>query len=348
MTRLSGQAARNRRSGLEAEAQPLPRILVLGLGGTIVSTAASRVESASYLPTESLSSLLEALPEASSLARIETRQLARVGSQEIGSTELLALAEAAGSALGGGGIDGVVVTHGTDTLEETAFFLHLTVAGEKPVVLTGAMRPASALSCDGPMNLLDAIGLAASPESVGRGVMVAASGRIFAARAVSKMHTNALDAFRAPEEGSLGALAGARPSFFGPPSRVGAQAAPFDLCGLGELPAVDILYGHQEVRPALFEAALAAGARGLVFAGTGNGTLSEAAKHGARLAAASGVAFVRSSRVGSGHVSAKAADRELGTIAAGALNPQKARILLRLALTRTRDRDALQDLFDGA
>lgn len=323
------------------------RLIVLGLGGTIASTSSSRVESSTYALTESLSSLFDTVPEARSLAKIETRQLASVASQEIGSAELLLLAAEINAALAEGCYDGVVVTHGTDTLEETAYFLQLTVKSAKPVVLTGAMRPASALSSDGPLNLFDAVRVAASPEAVGRGVMVVASGRIFAARAASKLHTHALDAFRAPEEGALGLVVGTSLRFFDGPLSSAAKIL-YEVEGLTALPPVDVIYGHQELRPVLFEAAIASGAKGLVFAATGNGTVSQAARHGAQLARERGVAFVRASRVGGGCVTLKAVDRDLGTVAAGPLNPQKARIFLRLALTRTSLWEELQELFDKA
>lgn len=322
-----------------------PRILLIGLGGTIVSTAPSRTEGRAYLPTEPLAEIVGRLPELAAVAAIEHRQLNYVVSPEIGQAQLLPALALIRASLATGDYAGIVVMHGTDTLEETAYFLDLTLFCDRPVVLTGAMRPASALSSDGPRNLYDAVRVAAAPRAAGRGVMAVLNGRILTARAMAKTHASALDAFVAPGEGPVGDVFGAEPRFYSAPP--GRERARFDLTGLDALPVVDVVYGHQELRTTLFEAAIRDGARGIVFAATGNGTMSHAARHGARLAVESGVAFVRAARV-AGEIAPISEDRELGMVSAGALNPQKARVLLRLALTRTSDRDEVQCLFDLA
>lgn len=323
-----------------------PKIVLLGMGGTIASSAGVATQLHDYTVTDTVEAVLAAVPQARELADIRCEQLANIDSHAIDNTMLLRLARRAEAVLQEPGVDGLVITHGTDTLEETAYFLNLALKSAKPLVLVGAMRPATALSADGPLNLHNAIRLAACAEASGKGVLVMLNDRIGAARHVTKASTTVTDAFRSLEQGNLGEIAGGVVHFFNAPTRLHTLATDFSLAEIDELPRVVILYDYQGAGIDLYRAAIETGAKGIVLAATGNGSLSPAARSGAELAIQQGVMFVRSTRVGSGIVTWSADDNSIGLIAAGSLNPQKARMLLMLALNRTRDFRAVQQYFD--
>ncbi|WP_211451408.1 type II asparaginase [Collimonas antrihumi] len=324
----------------------LPRIVLMGMGGTIASSADSATQLHDYKVTATIDAVLAAVPQVLGLADIRCEQICNVDSHEIDNAMLMVLARRAEAVLLDSEVDGLVITHGTDTLEETAYFLNLTLKTAKPVVLVGAMRPATALSADGPLNLYNAFRLAICPEASGKGVLVMLNDRIGAARYISKTCTTMTDAFRSSEQGNLGDVAGGVVHFFNTPTRLHTLATEFSLAEIGELPQVDILYDYQGAGTHLYQAAIDAGAKGIVLAATGNGSLSPAARSGAELARRKGVMFVRSSRVGQGIVTSSADDELLGLVAADSLNPQKARMLLMLALGRTRDFRVVQRYFD--
>ncbi|TAH42361.1 MAG: type II asparaginase [Betaproteobacteria bacterium] len=330
---------------LPAQRAGLPRIALLGTGGTIASSARDATQLHDYRVTEAVDAILAAVPQIHDLAQVQCEQLMNVESHEIDNAMLLAIARRTQALLDDPAVDGVVITHGTDTLEETAYFLNLVLDSAKPVVIVGAMRPASALSADGPLNLLNAFRLAACAEAAGKGVLVMLNDRIGAARHVTKAHTTATDAFFAAEQGSLGEIAGGVVHFFNAPTRRHTLHSEFSLADIDELPQVDIVFDYLGAGTHLYQAAIAAGAQGIVLAATGNGSLSPSARQGAQAARQHGVAFVRASRVGQGVVTDSADDAVLGTIAANSLNPQKARILLMLALCVTRDPDAIRECF---
>jgi L-asparaginase len=246
-------------------------------------------------------------------------------------------------------VAGIVVTHGTNTLEETAYFLNLTVRHDRPVVLVGAQRPSTAISADGPLNLLNAVRVAVSPQARGKGVLVVMNDEINAAREVTKTSTFRVETFRSPDLGFLGYADGDRVAFYRASTRRHTANSEFDVRGLRELPAVEIVYSYLEPSPAMLQALLAAGTPGIVFAGTGGGGLSRAEETALQAALASPAAsrpvLVRSSRTGSGRVTDLARFDALGMIPADNLNPQKARILLMLALTRTRDPAEIRRMF---
>ncbi|MDS1139343.1 asparaginase [Pusillimonas sp. SM2304] len=336
------------RTGAEQEPllmNTLPNIALLGTGGTIASTASSATVLADYTVTEGIDDLLSAVPALSSLANIQCQQVFNVDSRNITHAMLLKLAAKVNRLLADPGIDGIVITHGTDTLEETACFLHLTIHSAKPVVIVGAMRPASALSADGPLNLYNAVLLAAHPDARDLGVLATLNDSVHAARFVSKTHTAQVNAFGSPGYGSLGQIHNGRLHLFQAPIKHPAETR-FSLAGLKTLPWVDILYDHQDAGLHLYEAAIAAGAQGIVIAGSGNGSLSPQAQKGVRLAKKHHIPCVRSSRCGAGMVSASPDDARRGLIAAQSLNPQKARILLMLALTQTHDRATIESYFE--
>ncbi len=325
----------------------LPKIVVLGTGGTIASSGTVGTQLSDYKVGKGVDALIAAVPELSGVAQCEFEQVSNIESYLIGDEVLLKLAGRVNHWLAQPDITGVVITHGTDTLEETAYFLNLVVQSEKPVILVGAMRPSTAISADGPLNLFHAVVVASHPQSVGKGVMVVMNDRILAARYVYKAHTTAVDAFVVPEQGALGAVSGRDVQYFNQSTRIHTARSTLHIdpqCTV--LPAVDIVYDYQGAGLHMYEAALQAGAQGIVLAGTGNGSLSGVARLGANLAASKGVAFVRAAHVGQGSVRPSVKDGEYNCVAAQSLNPQKARILLRLALLKTQDRASLQQIFN--
>jgi L-asparaginase len=318
-----------------SSARALPRIAVLATGGTIAGSAGDATQTAGYQAgVVGVDKLLAAVPGLAGVARIDAEQVASIDSKDMPLTLWATLAERVNRLLASD-VDGVVITHGTDTLEETAYLLHLTVKSAKPVVLTAAMRPASALSADGPLNLLGAVTVAASAAARGQGVLIAFNNRIHSARDVVKTSTYALDAFQSPEIGALGWVQDGRVEFQRGVVRPHTVATPFSIGSVAaQWPAVDIVASYAGASRMMVDALVAAGVRGIVVAGTGNGSVHAAMQSALADAAKQGLAVVRSSRVGSGHVmrNGAAPDDALGFVSAGTLNPYKARVLLMLAL----------------
>ncbi|MGB6008794.1 asparaginase [Castellaniella sp.] len=314
------------------------RLLLIGTGGTIAATAdAHRLTD--YQVTEGITAMLAAIPGASGLADIRCEQLFNVDSRALRTAQVLQLARRVQQAVHDDAVDGVVITHGTDSLEETAFLLHLTVRTPKPVVLAGAMRPASAPSADGPLNLINALLAARDPSSHGRGILIVMNDRILAARQAAKGHTTRVDAFGSDGLGVLGAVCDGQVRYQQHPDPLTAPALP--LSGLRSLPAVDIIHDYQDAPLHAYQAAIQAGVRGIVVAGMGNGSLSPAAERGCAQARRKGLICVRASRVPRGPVTAKASDADSGLLASHDLNPLQARVALRLALAHGWDRDAI-------
>jgi L-asparaginase len=328
----------------------LPRVRLLATGGTIAGAqTAGRGYRAAAL---SIEALVAAVPQLAALARLEVEQVAKLGSQNMTEAVWRKLAARVQRAVDDPEIAGVVITHGTDTMEETAFFLNLVVRSEKPVVLVGAMRPATAISADGPMNLYNAVAVAAHPAARARGVLVVANDEIHFAREIAKTNTTQVGTFDSGHRGLAGLVNTGRLHLYAAPVRRHTHASEFALtvaarAGEATLPRVDIVYAHAGMGRELVDAAVKAGARGLVIAGMGDGNLGTVALAAAAEAAKAGVAVVRSSRAGGGVVerNIEVDDDALGFIAADELNPQKARVLLMLGLTRTRDVRTLQEMF---
>jgi len=336
-------------SGAPAAGAPgLPRIAVLATGGTIAGSAADATNTSGYQAgVVGVDRLLEAVPALSGVAQIQPEQIASVDSKDMALALWTALAQRVNTLLASDEIDGVVITHGTDTLEETAYLLHLTVKGTKPVVLTAAMRPSSALSADGPLNLLNAVTVAASAAAHGQGVLVAFNNRIHIARDVVKTSTYAVDAFQSPEIGALGWVQDGRVEFQRKVVRPHTVDTEF-VIGT-KWPNVEIVASYAGVSRIGVDALVAAGVRGIVVAGTGNGSIHSSVQQALADAVKQGVVVVRSTRVGSGHVmrNGAAADDVLGFVSAGSLNPYKARVLLMLALAAGgTGAVALQKIFD--
>lgn len=321
-----------------------PRILVLGTGGTIAGSAADADDRHYVAGRLGIETLLAAVPALAQHADLSAEEVFRVDSVEMDLTRQLMLARRVAEAMGDPDVDGVVVTHGTDTMEETAYLLHLTVATRKPVVLVGAMRPADATSADGPGNLLNAVRVAGDARAAHYGVLVVVGDEIHGAREVRKEHTTRVNAFGS-SHGPLGdvALDGIR--FRARPIRAGGT---FDALGLAELPPVEVVVTHAAQPPGIVEAVLASGARGLVHVGPGAGNVPSGVVELLDRARAAGVVVVRSARVARGAVlrNDAVADDAHGWVAGDDLPPFKARILLSLALTRTDDPDQVQRIFD--
>jgi L-asparaginase len=333
-------------AGVREGTAPLPRVVILATGGTIAGTAPSPSQTTEYKPgVLDVTSLVRSVPGLDGLAAVSGEQVARIGSHDMTDQVMLTLVGRINQLLGSGDADGVVVTHGTDTMEETAYFLNLTVKNRKPVVLTGSMRPATAMSADGPLNLYNAVAIAADGRSAENGVLVALNERIDGARDVTKTNTTNVDTFRSPGFGPLGSVIDGKASFHRATTRRHTSASEFTVDGTRELPRVDIIYGHAQGTGDLVEAAVRAGAKGIVHAGPGDGSIFHLTKKALVEARSKGVVVVRSSRVGSGAVTPTAKDDEDGFVSAGTLNPQKARILLMLALTVTKDVKEIQRMF---
>jgi L-asparaginase len=324
-----------------------PKVHVLATGGTIAGRLVSTGPRyrAGVLGVDAL---LDAVPALRGLADLTGEQVVNVGSQDMDETIWLKLARRVNELVVNPDVDGVVITHGTDTLEETACFLDLTVRSPKPVVLVGAVRPAGALGADGAVNLLDAVTVAANPGSTGRGVLVVMHGALFEARDVAKVSSSSMLAFAAPNSGPLGQLIDGR-IHYGHRTGLSPDRPFFDVSRLDKLPPVGIVYGHAGATALPVKALVDAGCRGIVSAGVGSGNLHRDVLAALADASGRGVIVVRASRVPTGLTlrNVEVDDNRFGFVAAGLLNPQKARVLLQLALTRLRKPEEVQKVFDG-
>lgn len=319
----------------------LPNVTIFATGGTIASLGNTNTQTTGYSIGLGVQQLVDAVPELLNISNIAGYQASNVASGNINQTISLKLAHMINEELAKEEIAGVVVTHGTDTLEETAFFLESTVNSSKPVVVVGAMRPATALSADGPLNLYQAVTLAASPAGRDRGTMVVLNDRIGSAFYTTKNNANTLDTFYSTEAGQLGVFINQVPYFFYAPSEPVGRVV-FNISQATNLARVDVLYAHQDMDPTLFNASYKAGAQGIVFAGVGAGGVSDDAYDAAEgLRNATGVPIVASHRSADGLVP----DSDDFTIASGFYNPQKARILLQLGLTVGWKEDEIRKAF---
>ncbi len=324
------------------------KIVLLATGGTIAGAAADSADSWSYKPgTLPIDEILKAVPQLKDLVQIKAITVSSIGSEDMTNDVWIALAKAIEDSLADDKCVGAVVTHGTDTLEETAFFLNLTLKTNKPVVLTGAMRPATALSPDGPANLLAAVKTAIHPDSAGKGVLVVMGDQIHGARDVTKTNTSSTMAFDSPIFGVLGLIAGGKVRFYKESVRQHTVDTPFLASDLASAPRVDIIYAHADQDGVLIEASIKAGAKGIVYAGFGNGSLHKNTVDALYRAIKEGVIVVRTTRTGSGVVvDADPAWTKMGILSGSDFNPQKARILLQLALTETTVPELVQEYFD--
>ena len=330
-----------------AAAAGLPNVVILATGGTIAGRGGSATQMTGYNPGEiGVQILIDAVPEIKQYANVSGEQVANIGSFAMTNEVWLKLANRVNELLASSMVDGIVITHGTDTLEETAYFLNLVVKSDKPVVLVGSMRPATAISADGPVNLLNAVRLAGSPKARGKGVLVGMNDQINGARDVTKTNTTHVETFKSWELGYLGYIQNGEPYFYRESTRKHTYMTEFDISGLKELPFVDIIYNHVNGDKVLVNALVAADVKGIVSAGMGHGSIFPATRDALAEAVKKGIPVVKSSRVGNGIVTRVSDDDKYGFIAGDTLNPQKARILLMLALTKTNDAAAIQRMFD--
>jgi L-asparaginase len=332
-----------------AIAQTLPAVVVLATGGTIASR--QNITQGTSMPSLSGDELVNAVPALRKIARVRSEQIANVGSRDMTPAIWVRLAARANELLALPDVTGIVVTHGTDTLEETAYFLDLTVASSKPVVFAASQRPASDSDSDGPRNLLDAVRVAVSPEAVGKGVLVVLNGQINAARDVTKTHTSQVETFRSLEFGELGIADSEAVRFYRTPLR--RQTIAVD--GRTQLGRVEIVYNYAGADGRLIRALIREeGLAGLVVAGVGLGNVTAGVADAIEEARAKGVPVVIGTRVLSGRVfslgdgkSSAIGLKKMGCVLADNLNPQKARVLLMLALTKTHEPAAIQRYFDN-
>lgn len=325
--------------------EPMPRVVILATGGTIAGAPADGVAyQAGALPIESL---LQAVPGLDKIARLQTEQVAAVGSQNMTEPVWRKLATRIQSLCDSDETDAIVVTHGTDTMEETAYFLSLVLRTVKPIVLTGAMRPATALGADGPANIHAAVRLAVDAGALGHGVVVVLNDQAYHARDIQKSAANGLCPWTSPR-GACARLHGKGIDWVQPPLWRHTAHSEFAPLAQAPLARVGILYSHAGLDIGMLRAVLGCGLQGVVLAGVGDGNTTDAALAELSRAASKGLAVVRATRTGAGAVqrNVEVDDDKLGFIAAGELSPQKARILLALAASRTSDLQALQSCFD--
>ncbi len=325
-----------------------PRVVIVATGGTIAGAAGSTTAAGYKSGAVAVDVLIAAVPQMKSFADVRGVQIASIGSQDMNDDTWVKLAAEVNRLLAQSDVDGIAITHGTDTMEETAYFLNLVVKSDKPVVMTGSMRPSTSLSADGPLNIYNAVGVASDPKARGRGVLVVANDDIHSARAITKRHTTDVQTFVSPEVGLIGVCLFDSRDFIRNPARAHTTATPFTIASGQALPRVDIIYAHAGMSPDVIDATVERGAKGLVIAGVGDGNLTTPALEAVGRAIARGTVVVRSSRVGEGVVrrNIEVNDDKVGTVASMDLIPPKARVLLKLALTQTTDVKRIQEYFN--
>ncbi|KJF80834.1 L-asparaginase 2 [Photobacterium angustum] len=330
-----------------AQGTELPNIKILATGGTIAGAGQSATGSAYTSGQVGIDALINAVPEMAKIADISGEQVANIGSQDMNDQVWLTLAKRVNELLAKDDVDGIVITHGTDTMEETAYFLNLTVKSDKPVVLVGAMRPSTAMSADGPVNLYNAVITAADTDSKGRGVLMAMNDVILDARDVTKTSTTAVDTFKSPNFGELGYIHNGDAVYQRSPERHNTKDSKFDISKVKALPKVGIVYNYSNASDLPVKALIDAKFDGIVSAGVGNGNIYKGIFEQLAKASKDGIMVVRSSRVPTGAttLAAEIDDSKYGFVASGTLNPQKARILLMLSLTQTNNYRDVQKMF---
>lgn len=325
-----------------------PNIHILATGGTIAGTGGSATSTNYTAGQVAISALLDAVPGLNDIANVTGEQIVKIGSQDMNDDVWLTLAKKINELLKRPDIDGIVVTHGTDTMEETAYFLNLTVKSDKPVVLVGAMRPSTALSADGPLNLYNAVVTASAKESKGKGVLVAMNGLILGAESVIKMNTVSVQTFQAPNSGALGYLFNGKVFYNQTTLKKHTTQSVFDVNHLNSLPKVGIVYSYSNIEADMVTPLLNNGYKGIIHAGVGNGNIHKNIFPVLTDARKKGILVVRSSRVPTGPTTldSEVDDAKYQFVASQELNPQKSRVLLMLALTKTNDWKLIQQYFN--
>ncbi|MGJ7564879.1 asparaginase [Variovorax sp. GB1R11] len=334
-------------SALAQAQQALPNVVILATGGTIAGAGASAVNSATYAAAKvGVEKLIAGLPELSKVANVRGEQVFQVASESLTNDNLLTLAKRVSALSKQPDVDGIVITHGTDTLEETAYFLTLTVHTAKPIVVVGSMRPGTALSADGALNLYDAVNVAGSKDAMGKGVLVTMNDNIDSGRDVSKNVNIKTSAFSS-QWGPLGMIVEGKNYWFRAPVKRHTMNSEFDIDSISALPPVEIAMGYEGVSSVAIDAIAKSGVKALIHGGTGNGSVADRIVPNLQKARADGVIVIRSSRVPDGFVirNAEQPDDKYDWVVAHDLRPQKARILAMVALTKTSDTKELQRIF---
>ncbi|BBL22919.1 Glutaminase-asparaginase precursor [Comamonas terrigena] len=328
-------------------AGPKANVVVLATGGTIAGAGASTINSATYTAAKvPVDKLLAGLPELAQVANVRGEQVFQIASESFTNDNLLALAKRVSALSKQGDVDGIVVTHGTDTLAETAYFLSLVVHTDKPIAVVGSMRPGTALSADGALNLVNAVSVAASKDARGKGVLVTMNDELNTARDVNKDINIQTGAFKS-QWGPLGMVVEGKNYWFRAPVKRHTNQSEFNIDNITQLPQVDIVYAYGTVQPTAVNALVAGGAKAIIHAGTGNGSVADRMVKPLQDARAKGTIIVRSSRVPYGFVlrNAEQPDDKYDWVVAHDMRPEKARILTMLALTRGADTKTLQRMF---
>ena len=348
---LRGVAAAFLASHLAAFAQTAPaakaNVVVLATGGTIAGAGASAANSATYQAAKvPVDKLIAGLPEISKVANVRGEQVFQIASESFTNEKLVTLAKRVSALAKDPAVDGIVVTHGTDTLEETSFFLTLVVRTDKPIVVVGSMRPGTAMSADGTLNLYGAVAVAAAKESRAKGVLVVMNDDILSGRDASKRINIKTNAFGS-QWGALGSIVEGRTYWFRAPVKRHTTASEFDIDAITTLPMVAIVYGSGEMGTTMADAAGKAGAKAIIHAGTGNGSVPDYEVETLKKLRAGGMQIIRSARVPDGFVlrNSEQPDDKYDWVVAHDLNPQKAKILAAVALTKTSDPKELQRIF---
>lgn len=325
-----------------------PKIRIIATGGTIAGVSTSATSSAYGAGQVGIEALIAAVPQIKDLADVSGEQLVNIGSQDMNDAVWLKLAQRINQVLNKEGYDGVLITHGTDTMEETAYFLSLTVKSDKPVILVGSMRPSTAISADGPANLYNGIAALVDPASKGHGVMACMNNQLFEAKALTKTHTTDCATFKGGIYGEIGYVYNGKPVYLHKSVSKQGLTSEFDVTNLKSLPKVGIVYGYANCSPLPMQAFVNANFDGIVLAGVGDGNFYKDVFDVALNAVDKGINIVRSSRVpfGPTNLNGEVDDAKYHFIASLNLNPQKARILLMLALTKTHDWQQIQQYFE--
>ncbi|MDD1004233.1 MULTISPECIES: asparaginase [Pseudomonas] len=333
----------------EVETQTkLANVVVLATGGTIAGAGASAANSATYQAAKvGVEQLIAGIPELSKLANVRGEQVMQIASESITNENLLQLGRRVAELADSKDVDGIVITHGTDTLEETAYFLNLVEKTDKPIIVVGSMRPGTAMSADGMLNLYNAVAVASSKEAHGKGVLVTMNDEIQSGRDVSKMINIKTEAFKSAW-GPLGMVVEGKSYWFRLPAKRHTMDSEFDIKNIKSLPDVEIAYSYGNVSDTAYKAFAQSGAKAIIHAGTGNGSVSSRVVPALQALRKDGVQIIRSSHVNAGGFvlrNAEQPDDKYDWVVAHDLNPQKARILAMVALTKTNDSKELQRMF---
>src|SRR5262245_54182573 len=327
-----------------------PKITILATGGTIAGAAASQTDAGYKSGAVGVDILISAVPQLKDVADVKGEQIASIGSQDMNDAVWLKLGQRVNELLASPQVDGIAITHGTDTMEETSYFLQLVTKSDKPVVMTGSMRPSTAMSADGPLNIYNAVAIAADPTARGRGVLVAIDDDIHSAHDIIKRHTTDVATFTSGEAGLVGAALFGKNIWYRSPIAVHTSKSEFSIpANQTTLPRVDIIYAHANMSPDIITNAVKSGAKGLVIAGVGDGNMTAPAWDALKAVVKQGVVGVRSSRTNGGIIrrNIEVNDDEAGTVASMELNPAKARVLLQLALLKgAKDAKTIQGYYD--